>query len=155
MPDLIVLKVRLAYDRDIWRRIAIRGDQTLDHLHEAIYGAFDRDDEHMYTFYFPIGLKKNKNPRMGSKWLRDVPNYSCDGDDDGFQIGDPHLNRLKLMPKQVLYYLFDYGDEWWHEIEVESTGGKLESGKYPRVVEKQGKSPPQYENEDDEDSDEE
>jgi len=37
-----------------------------------------------------------------------------------------------------------YGDEWWHEITVEDVDAPVTEGKYPRVVEKHGKSPPQY-----------
>ena len=50
--NIYILKVALEYDRDIWRRIAIRGDQTLGHLHRAIYRAFDREEDHLYAFYF-------------------------------------------------------------------------------------------------------
>ena len=32
----------------ICRTIQIRGDQTLEDLHYAIFDAFDREDEHMY-----------------------------------------------------------------------------------------------------------
>src|SRR5437870_897706 len=49
---VFVFKVALKGQKRIWRRLAIRGDQTLDDLHEAIYDAFDRDDEHLYSFYF-------------------------------------------------------------------------------------------------------
>ncbi len=31
-------------DKKIWRRIAIRGNQTLDDLHETIFDAFDREE---------------------------------------------------------------------------------------------------------------
>ena len=41
-------------------------------------------------------------------------------------------------------YLFDYGDEWWHEITVDQVDASPEKGKYTRVVETRGKSPPQY-----------
>src|SRR5262245_21628471 len=34
------------------RVIEIRGDQTLDQLHDAIFQAFDRWDEHLYEFQF-------------------------------------------------------------------------------------------------------
>ncbi|HZF41213.1 MAG TPA: hypothetical protein VE715_20490 [Blastocatellia bacterium] len=34
----------------ISRTIQIRGDQTLEDLHNAIFYAFDREDEHMYEF---------------------------------------------------------------------------------------------------------
>lgn len=35
-------KVALASHKNMWRQIAVRGHQTLDHLHEAIFTAFDR-----------------------------------------------------------------------------------------------------------------
>ena len=47
-----LLKVTLTGAKDIWRRIAIRGNHTLGTLHEAIFRAFDRDDFHLYSFYF-------------------------------------------------------------------------------------------------------
>ena len=34
----------------ISRTIQIRGDQRLSEFHEAIFDAFDREDEHMYEF---------------------------------------------------------------------------------------------------------
>ena len=42
-------------NRSVVRTIEIRGDQTLDDLHEAIFDAFDRDDPHMYEFQFGKG----------------------------------------------------------------------------------------------------
>ena len=47
---IFVLKVALEGDKSVWRRIAFRGDQTLDDVHEAVYRAFDRYDEHLYSF---------------------------------------------------------------------------------------------------------
>ena len=56
---IFVFKVALAGQKSIWRKIAMRGNQTLDDLHEAIFDAFDRYDEHLYSFYFPPpGTKK-------------------------------------------------------------------------------------------------
>src|SRR6478736_746313 len=37
------------------RTIMIRGDQTLEDLHHAIFGAFGRWEEHMYEFQFGKG----------------------------------------------------------------------------------------------------
>jgi Plasmid pRiA4b ORF-3-like protein len=48
-----------------------------------------------------------------------------------------------LKKGQVFYYLFDFGDEWWHEITVEEIEANAEKGRYPRVLEQKGKSPPQ------------
>jgi len=43
--------------------------------------------------------------------------------------------------------LLAFGDEWWPEVELISVRTKVARGNYPRVVKKQGKSPPQYSDE--------
>jgi hypothetical protein len=157
---IFVFKVALAGRKSIWRNIAVRGDQTLDDLHEAIYDAFDRYDEHLYSFYFPLpGAKKSRRFSMRDGLEYASPN-TCE--DDG-PFSDPDLlnaaktkiSSLKLKPKQVFNYLFDYGDEWWHEITVVEVDAAQEKGKYPRVLESRGKSPPQYPDMEDEDEEEE
>src|SRR5207253_7941149 len=45
----------------ISRTIQIRGDQTLEDLHHAIFEAFDREEEHMYEFQ--IGGKGPMDPK--------------------------------------------------------------------------------------------
>ena len=39
-------------NKEISRMIEIRGDQTLEQLHHAIFKAYDRSDEHLYEFQF-------------------------------------------------------------------------------------------------------
>jgi hypothetical protein len=147
MPTAIfIFKVALEGRKSIWRRIAARGSQTLEDLHEAIYDAFDRDDEHLYSFYFPKPGAKGRNR------LRDAVEYShaCIAeqsdpfDETPANAAKAKLDTLGLRPKQVFLYLFDFGDNWWHEITVEQTDAKPEKGKYPRILEKHGNSPPQY-----------
>jgi len=144
---VFVFKVALAGRKSIWRRIAARGSETLDDLHEAIFDAFDRDDEHLYSFYFP------KPGTKGRARLRDAVEYACafSCKDPGPFAGEPlhnaaktNLSALGLKPKRVFLYLFDFGDQWWHEITVEQIDAKPDKGKYPRVLEKHGQSPPQY-----------
>ena len=48
-----VFKVALKRRPGIWRRIAMHGDRTLRDLHQAIFAAFDREEKHLYSFYFP------------------------------------------------------------------------------------------------------
>jgi hypothetical protein len=142
--SVFVFKVALSGRKSIWRRIALRANQTLDDLHEAIFDAFDRDDEHLYSFYFPQPGAK------GRARMRDAVEYACP-----FSCDDPEneplrnaakttLNRLSLQPGQAFLYLFDYGDNWLHEITVEETNAPADEGDYPRILESRGKSPPQY-----------
>ena len=43
------------------RTLEIRGDQTLDELHEIIFMAFDRFEEHLYEFQ--VGGKGPSDPK--------------------------------------------------------------------------------------------
>ena len=62
----------------IYRKIAIRGDQTLKDLHDAIFDAFDREKEHLYSFSFPDKPTKSKRTIIGS------PEYTITGMTDEF-----------------------------------------------------------------------
>ena len=149
---VFIFKVALAGRKTIWRRIALRASQTLDDLHHAIFGAFDRYDEHLYSFYFPKPGAKGRNR------LRDAVEYThpYTVEDPGFVDEAPAdaakapLSSLGLKPGRVFWYLFDFGDEWWHEITVEQIDAKPERSKYPRVLQRHGPSPPQYPDMDDE-----
>jgi hypothetical protein len=59
--NIYVFKVALFYAKRIYRKIAIEGDQPLDDLHQVIYEAFDRYDEHLYSFYFPFKPTQSKH----------------------------------------------------------------------------------------------
>ena len=45
----------------ILRKIEIRGDQTLEDLHLAIFDAFDREEEHLYEYQ--IGGRGPNDPK--------------------------------------------------------------------------------------------
>ncbi|MFA5866244.1 MAG: plasmid pRiA4b ORF-3 family protein [Phycisphaerae bacterium] len=147
--SISVFKVTLEGNKKLWRRIAIQGNQTLDDLHEAIFSAFDRDEEHLYSFYFP------KPGRSGRAALRDAAEYACpynckDQDIAALPGESPRnaekakIGALKLRTGQKFKYLFDFGDSWWHEITVETADAPAEEGKYPRILERHGESPQQY-----------
>ena len=150
MPQSIfIFKVALSGRKSIWRKIAIKANQTLDDLHETIYDAFDRDDEHLYSFFFPKKSGKMNLRKIYDESVEYTSPYMFKGPgafdlDDQENAADTKINTLKLKKGKVFYYLFDFGDEWWHEITVEETDAKAEKGKYPRVLEQKGKSPPQY-----------
>ena len=47
------------------------------------------------------------------------------------------------MMKQKFYYLFDWGDEWWHELTFEGVCS-TEVNTLPVVTVRKGESPSQY-----------
>lgn len=121
----------------ISRTIEIRGDQTLAQLHEAIFQAYDRWDQHLYEFQFG---KRPFDP--------DGPNYGIpDGPPGKNRPGDARtttLDDLGLEPGRVFGYWFDFGDDWFHQIQVERIEQAIPTVTYPRVIKRVGKSPPQY-----------
>ena len=146
--SVCILKVALAYSKEIWRKIAIREGQNLHDLHNFIFDAFDRDDEHLYSFFFPHSAKKF-NPRniyKSSDEYTHPSNYEADSVDGSERqnAAMSTIESLDLTEGRVFYYLFDFGDEWWHEITIENTDGAADEGEYPRTIERNGVSPEQY-----------
>jgi hypothetical protein len=117
----------------ISRVIEIRGDQTLEQLHQA----YDRWDQHLYEFQ--LG-KRPFDP--------DGPTYGIpDGPPGKKRPGDARttkLDDLGLTPERVFGYWFDFGDDWYHQVQVERIEQAIPTVTYPRVIKRVGKSPPQY-----------
>ena len=107
---------------DISRTIQIRGDQTLQDLHEAILVAFDRKDDQFYSFHFGAGRRRDG---------QEIPPASTVG-------------CLHLRVGRRLRYHFDPEDDWTHDVKVAAVGDPAVGEKYPRVTRRVGESPPQY-----------
>jgi hypothetical protein len=123
------------------RTLEIRGNQTLEELHTAIFKAFDRFDDHMYEFQ--VGGKGPNDPK--------ARRYSFSSTDDevmgGKLAGDVReivMDDLKLKKDKSFGYWFDFGDDWWHQINVLAIEVKTPKGKYPKVTNRVGQSPSQY-----------
>jgi hypothetical protein len=127
--------------KEISRIIEIRGDQTLEDLHHAIFDAYNRFDDHLYEFQFG---KRPHDPK-GKRYVLDTVLETAD--DDPRYAGDvarTTIDSLNLQVGQPFGYWFDYGAEWWHQIHLEAIGKPAPKVIYPRVVKRVGKSPPQY-----------
>jgi hypothetical protein len=123
----------------ISRTIKIRGDQTLKDLHHAIFDAFGRWEEHMYEFQFGKGPNDPKGKRYVLPNAMDMGERKTAGD-----VATTTVDSLGLRVDQAFGYWFDFGDDWWHQINVVAIDDKVPKGKYPKVVKRVGKSPPQY-----------
>jgi len=127
--------------QEISRLIQIRGDQTLHDLHKAIFKAFDRFEEHLYEFNLGRGPDDRSQRYFydgggrGKSKPRKAPETTT-------------LDALKLRTGGRFGYTFDMGDNWEHVIDVVSVEKTSARGKFPRVTQKVGASPPQYPDED-------
>ena len=123
--------------------IEIRGDQTLEQLHQAIFNAYDRREEHLYEFQFG---KRPFDPAG--------PNYGIpEPGRKKTKVRDARttkLDDLDLKLHRVFGYWFDFGDDWYHQVQVDRIEQAIPTVTYPRVIKRVGKSPPQYRDENDE-----
>jgi len=131
---------------NLYRIIEASENCTFDDLHETIFQAFDRFDEHLYSFFItredarnirtiynapkithPMGVVDimgfEKKPKLTNKT----------------RIGDVGLNE-----KDVFHYLFDFGDDWWHRIRVQKIYEINPGKKHIKLIKSVGESPPQY-----------
>ena len=59
-------------------------------------------------------------------------------------IRETVMDDLKLKKDETFGYRFDFGDDWWHQINVIAIEDKPVKGKYPRITDRVGQSPLQY-----------
>jgi hypothetical protein len=127
-------QVKLEWMKTVWRRIDMRGDQTLHDLHLAIQEAFDWDDDHLYAFFL-----------SGTAWDKQTAYESPFGEGER-SAAKYRLEHLSLEPGQQIAYIFDFGDELEHRVKLEAVipGGTQPDVEYPQITERHGNAPPQY-----------
>jgi len=124
-------------NKEISRVIEIRGDQTLEQLHQAIFQAYDRWDHHGYEFQFGRRPYDPKGPNYGG--------YGVTAEQPDLRDArTTTLDELNLRKERVFGYWFDFGDDWYHQVQVDKIDSAIPSVTYPRVTRRVGKSPPQY-----------
>lgn len=109
--------------------ILVREDSTFEELHNLINTLFQRDDDHLYRFECEDGCTA----------VRD----EMDIDDDEQLAGECYIGH-HLSEDCGAYYLFDYGDEWEHDITVKKIMPADTKEKYPKVLKIKGVLPEQY-----------
>ena len=132
-------------NKTVSRTIQIRGKQTLHDLHEAIFDAFDREEDHLYEFQ--VG-GKGPMDEQARKFGPPLP-MGPFSDEAAGNASAASLDSLGLKVGDAFGYWFDFGDDWWHQINVLGIAAKMPPGKYPKVAQRVGQSPPQYPDGDD------
>lgn len=116
----------------IWRRLLVDSNMTLAELHETIQIAFDWLDMHLHCFE----AKKTNGVSLTNRLI------SIGTDEEGFMgFGRYDYNETEekvsdwlVKEKDKLVYVYDFGDDWRHEIVLEKVL-KRESGMaYPYCV---------------------
>ncbi len=121
------LKITLAHIKPpIWRRVQVK-NCSLSKLHEVIQAAMGWTDTHLWAF--------------------DVAGEDY-GDDPEGEMGLASPRKAKLgdfIAEGVtkFRYIYDFGDNWEHVIQVEKVLNADPAAKYPRCVDGKRSRPPE------------
>jgi hypothetical protein len=95
-------------------------------------------------YEFQIGGRGPMDPKA----RRYVLPTAMDGPfDDGKPAGDVTRTAIGspgLKVGEAFGYWFDFGDDWWHRVDVLAIDEGARRGKLPKVTGRVGQSPPQY-----------
>jgi hypothetical protein len=126
---VFVFKVSLG--REVWRRIAVTHEHTLDDLLQAILHSIRFDYDHLYQFTYRDSL--------GRTVKVDHPE-----DPEGIPADTVAVGTLPLQPGQSMDLWYDFGDDWRFQVALERIDPPGSLKKLPRVIESHGKAPRQY-----------
>ena len=127
----------------VYRSIEIEGDDTLYDLHLQIQDAFGWDNDHLFSFYMSNRIGDESSEYSGNPIGGDP---SSIGAEPSGTAAKTEIRNLRLRKGKHFKYLFDYGDRLIHTIEVlgKYNRGDEKNEAYPRITEKAGDPPPQY-----------
>ena len=126
----------------ISRTIQIRGAQSLEIFHYAMFGAFGREEEHMYEFQ--VGGKRPMDPKAKRYVLPMAMGDTLAEKETGRDVTRTPIGTLGLKVGDAFGYWFDFGDDWWQQIDVLAIEDKVPRGVFPKVTKRIGENPPQY-----------
>jgi hypothetical protein len=127
-------RLRITAERtpDVFRVLDFDGRHTLHDVHQVIQREFDLDDDHPYAFFL-----------SGQYWDPSTEVIGPGVHGSGPRAERALLFRLGLLPGKSIAYLFDFGDELRHSVEVVAVTESNSPLRSPVLVESVGDAPPQ------------
>lgn len=129
IPKILQLKITLVgSEPKIWRRILVLSDYSFFTLHVAVQDAFGWEDAHLHQFFTDSPFKRN------SKYYRISFPMPEDDIDDIIDERKVKLSEYLRKAKDMMFYEYDFGDSWMHEIKLEKILPKNPKNKYPILL---------------------
>jgi hypothetical protein len=104
----------------------VSADTSLAVLHSIIQIAFEWDDSHLHAFRTPYGEFGIADPELGLHPEAPVT-----------------LEQVASGARSAIRYVYDFGDDWEHDILVEKVLDRDENVSYPRCTGGRRAAPPE------------
>ena len=111
----------------VWRRLEIPSAMTLDRVHAVLQTAFGWYNVHLHSFETVCG-------EFGAT---DCEDWTDHGDESAVTLA-----QVAASEKAKVGYVYDFGDDWRHDIVVEKIHPAEPGVRYPRCTGGKG-SPPE------------
>jgi len=127
----------LGTDPPIWRRIQVPDIYTFWDLHVAIQDSMGWQDQHLHQFQTK-GWGRKRGVMISIPSVEDA--------DWGLEVLPGYLTPISdhfSSRKREVLYLYDFGDNWGHLIELEDINKKEGRRRYPVCLDGKGACPPE------------
>ena len=134
------LKIRMKLDyTDIWRRVSVPSWYTFRQLSHVILTLFDWQNYHLHEFL----IRDAKGKQLIIQMENDPDRLFSDLRDSMELFQEQFLPLEEILSDDIseITYIYDLGDYWEHEIQVEKTTMREE--KLPFYLDGAGERPPE------------
>jgi hypothetical protein len=114
-----------------WRRIAISGEMTLADLSGLILESVDFDSDHLDMFRYRNAIGRTM----------EITHPYADGSPSTTEV---RVGDLPLAEGTSMLYVFDFGDWWEFDVQLETVQTSALQLDYATILESHGEAPPQY-----------
>jgi hypothetical protein len=115
----------------VWRLLLVADNITFDEFHEVIQIAFGWDNYHLYQF----------SPKGYGSTPLIMPAHPDIEEEDADDSEITELSEIFTKPKQTFLYIYDFGDDWKHQITLEKISDETLTA--PVCIDGKGACPPE------------
>ena len=130
----------------VWRRIQVPENFTFYDLHFLIQDIFEWDNDHLHEFSRTanrnnLGRLFRGSDRVAIGMKKDPIGFPMDSDMDVLNEEKEIIADWFDMENRIMGYVYDFGDDWQHNIKLEKILEIDRNKKYPILLESHGEAP--------------
>ncbi len=128
--EIYELRITLGgIDPPVWRLVHVPADATLHQLHDLIQAIMPWNGAHLYEFWA-------RDQRIG------LPDEEAEDNEDVLDSREVRLLDLGLRRRSWFIYVWDFGDDWRHTIQLVNRFPAESDATYPYCVDGGRAAPP-------------